>query len=371
MAARCSSAASGTPSARSPRASSRREQRRPPCQQARPSSLTLRARSATETERGGWDDIVAATGTPHLLQTAAWAALKSTTGWRATRWILEDESGLVGAAQVLSKPLPLGLSVAYAPRGPLVEAAKLPEAVAAIARALAVERCAGLLCDPEVEDGPEIRAALVAAGARPAGVFVQPRRTLLMDLRRSPEELLGSMRKKTRQYIHKAERDGVVTEEARDLDRFVAILGRVAERDRFAIHDRAYFARLLDLFGERVHLLFARVGAEDAGALLVIRVADRAWELYGGWSGAHPEARPFYLLKWRSLTAMRQRGVTRYDMWGLAEREGDALSGVENFKLGFGGATVSWVGAYDLPVRPLLYPLWRLSGRRRLAAAAR
>ena len=312
-----------------------------------------------------------ATGRPHLLQTAGWATVKAATGWTARRLLIAAGDQQVGVAQVLIKQLPLGVTIAYAPRGPLVDAALLPGAIAAVRQALAGTRCASLLCDPEVADSPELRVDLRAAGVRPAGVFVQPRRTLLMDPSRSPEELLAAMRKKTRQYIHKAERDGVVTEETRDLDRYLRVLKCVAERDHFALHDRAYFTRLLDAFGDAVHLSIARVGADDTGALLVIRLGDRAWELYGGWSGAHGESRPFYLLKWRSLMAMKQRGVTRYDMWGLSEREGDALAGIEQFKLGFGGEIATWVGALEVPVTGVLYPLWRVAGRRRLAASAR
>jgi lipid II:glycine glycyltransferase (peptidoglycan interpeptide bridge formation enzyme) len=137
------------------------------------------------------------------------------------------------------------------------------------------------------------------------------------------------------------------------------------------VHDRGYFERLLAAFGDAAQLSLSRIGAEDDGALLVVRIGDRAWELYGGWSGAHAESRPFYLLKWRSLIAMKQRGVSRYDMWGLSEREGDDLAGIENFKLGFGGDVVEWIGAIDRPVVAPLYPLWRIAGRRRLAAAAR
>jgi lipid II:glycine glycyltransferase (peptidoglycan interpeptide bridge formation enzyme) len=58
-------------------------------------------------------------------------------------------------------------------------------------------------------------------------------------------------------------------------------------------------------------------------------------------------------------------------MWGLSEREGDDLAGIENFKLGFGGDVIEWIGAIDRPVVGPLYPLWRIAGRRRLAAAAR
>ena len=241
-----------------------------------------------------------------------------------------------GIAQVLVKTLPLGVSVAYAPRGPLVPPERLAEAIAAVRDALASERCASLLCDPEAPDDPALRASLTRGGVRASPVFVQPRRTLLMDLSKGNEELLGAMRKKTRQYIHKAERAGVVTEETRDLDRFMKVLGAVGQRDRFAIRSRAYFEKLLSAFGDRALLMLARVGEDDAGAML----------------------------------RMRQLGVRRYDMYGLAEGADDPLAGVENFKLGYGGEVVTWIGALETPVRRVLYPLWQLGARRRLARSA-
>ncbi len=309
--------------------------------------------------------MVAATGRPHILQSRAWADLKTLTGWASRRFVLDG-----GVAQVLTKRLPLGITVAYAPRGPLVEPSRLAAAIGALRTALASERCASLLCDPEVAPDEGLRAELEGAGVRRSPVFVQPRRTLLMDLTMEPEELLGAMRKKTRQYIHKGEREGVVTEETRDLDRFLAVLRAVGERDRFALHSRTYFERLLAAFGDRAHLLVARVGSEDAGALMLARMADRAWELYGGWSGAHAESRPFYLLKWRAMMRMRALGARRYDMWGLADGADDPLAGVENFKLGFGGDVATWVGPLEVPVRAALYPLWRFAARRRLARSA-
>ncbi len=325
----------------------------------------MRATTATAIDVQHWDELVVATGQPHVLQSAGWGELRAATGWSVRRFVLDG-----GVAQVLLKPLPLGLSVAYAPRGPLVAPERLADAIAALRDALARERCASLLCDPEAPDDPQVRASLGRSGVRASPVFVQPRRTLLMDLSKSDDELFAAMRKKTRQYIHKAERAGVVTEEKRDLDRFMKVLSAVAVRDRFAIRSRDYFERLLAAFGDRALLMFARVGDEDAGAMLLVRMADRAWELYGGWSGAHAEARPFYLLKWRAMLRMRQLGVRRYDMWGLAEGADDPLVGVENFKLGYGGEVVAWIGALETPVRRMLYPLWQLAARRRLARSA-
>jgi lipid II:glycine glycyltransferase (peptidoglycan interpeptide bridge formation enzyme) len=207
-------------------------------------------------------------------------------------------------------------------------------------------------------------------GARPSPVFVQPRRTLLVNPAIDPEALLAAMRKKTRQYIRKSERAGVVTEEIEDLERFHRVLRIVGERDRFAVHSLEYFERLRAGLRDRLHVLMARIGTEDVGALMLARMAERAWELYGGWSGTHAEDRPFYLLKWRAIQRMRQLGVERYDMWGLSDRPDDALAGVTEFKLGFGGDVVTWIGALEVPVRGWLFPVWQLAGRRRLARAA-
>jgi lipid II:glycine glycyltransferase (peptidoglycan interpeptide bridge formation enzyme) len=276
-----------------------------------------------------------------------------------------------GVAQVLVRDLPLGLTFAYAPRGPLA-IGPIADAIAALRAELARQRCVALLCDPEVPDSADLLRAARRAGARPSPVYVQPRRTLLVDPGIDPDALLASMRKKTRQYIRKAERAGVLTEETDDLARFHRLLRIVGERDRFAVHSLEYFERLREGLGEKLHVLMARIGTEDVGALMLARMAERAWELYGGWSGTHAEDRPFYLLKWRAIQRMRQLGVERYDMWGISDSDDprDPLAGVTEFKLGFGGDVVTWIGALEVPVRRSLFPLWQLAGRRRLARAA-
>jgi lipid II:glycine glycyltransferase (peptidoglycan interpeptide bridge formation enzyme) len=328
----------------------------------------MRARPATTNETQAWDRLMHETGRPHLLQSTGWAEVKADAGWRAERYIFEEGDVRVGCVQVLRKRLLKGLDVAYAPRGPLVEDDKLPDAIVALRKMLSRGLTVSLLCDPEAADSDALAKALEAQGVRRSPVYVQPRRTLLMDLAQDAETMLGAMRKKTRQYIHKAEREGVVTEKTTDLARFHRVLRTVAERDQFGIHSLEYFASLVEAFGNGLQLRMARVDGEDVGALLVIRIGDRAWELFGGWSGAHSEKRPFYLLKWHSLMQMKELGVRRYDMWGLAE--GDELAGVENFKLGFGGEVTPWIGALETPVTAFLFPLWRFGARRRLAAAS-
>ena len=141
----------------------------------------------------------------------------------------------------------------------------------------------------------------------------------------------------------------------------------VAKRVGFGLHERAYFDTLWRVFAPagRAHLFFARFGGARVAAILLLRSAEQAWEMFGGPTGEHAETRPFYLLKWRAMLRLRQLGVRSYDMWGLAESgsEDDPLAGVENFKLGFGGEQRAYVGAWEAPVRDALFRLWRFASR--------
>src|SRR5437899_10602424 len=139
----------------------------------------MRARPATADETREWDRLMRETARPHLLQSTGWAEVKSATGWRAERYVLEDGDARVGCVQVLRKRLVGGLDVAYAPRGPLVDDEKLPDAIIALRKALSRGLTVSLLCDPEAADSEALAKALATRGIRRSPVYVQPRRTLL------------------------------------------------------------------------------------------------------------------------------------------------------------------------------------------------
>ena len=67
--------------------------------------------TANKTE---WSQFLEGFPDAHLLQTAAWGELKSAFGWQVSRVI----AGGAGA-QILFRPVGLGLSLAYIPKGPV------------------------------------------------------------------------------------------------------------------------------------------------------------------------------------------------------------------------------------------------------------
>ena len=52
----------------------------------------------------------------HLLQSGAWGELKAAFGWQALRLVSRDRTH---GMQILFRHLPLGLTFAYLPKGPV------------------------------------------------------------------------------------------------------------------------------------------------------------------------------------------------------------------------------------------------------------
>ena len=307
-----------------------------------------------------WDAYVRANAHATYLQTSAWARVKAATGWSAAH--VGGQGGGHGplGAQVLIRPIPvMPWTFAYAPRGPLADAwnAGTHDAWLELVRAAAneggpLDHAALLRMDPEVEDAPEVRAALEGSGWRRAH-DMQPRRTRIVDLAGDEPALWSGLRKKWRQYVNKARSNEVVVRdvdpavEKDAFDTFHRVMREVSQRTALPLRSSGAFRDVWEAFaptGES-RLLFAESKAHEVEAvLLLVRCGGTVVEPYGGMTGAGAESRANYLLKWEAIRTSRELGATAYDMWGLIG------TGIDYFKEGFGGREVSYVGAWDLPL---------------------
>ncbi len=314
-----------------------------------------------------WNDFVQQFPSAHLLQTAEWGQLKSAFGWQPD-WVLTPQAG----AQLLFRRLPLGLTVAYLPKGPLGR----PEAdfwqrVDALCRR---RRAVFLKVEPDAWEG---EAPPLPPGFRPAA-NIQPRRTIVVDLTAPEEEILARMKQKTRYNIRLAARRGVTVRPWADLDAFHAMMQVTGARDGFGVHAAAYYRRAWELFHPRgmAELLLAEYQGQPLAALMVFARGERAWYMYGASTNRERNRMPTYLLQWEAMRWARARGCREYDLWGVPDappeqleaeftqrREG--LWGVYRFKRGFGGQVRRAASAADRVYRPGLYRLYlRWKGER-------
>jgi lipid II:glycine glycyltransferase (peptidoglycan interpeptide bridge formation enzyme) len=341
------------------------------------------------TDRDSWNAYVESAPYRSFPQLWQWGELREAFDWRPLRVAVgEDPSRApLAVAQVLVRQVPgLGWRLGYVPRGPVgqLDAPVAREALFAALRSLArTDGVATIKVDPEATVESPLGEALLAPPWR-AAAKVQPPRTRVIDLAPSADELRAALKRKHRQYVNKAERDGIVVERldgnahAADvtaaMDDFYRIYVHTAERAGFVARARHYYQRVWDLFAPTDHarLAFASRDGERLATLFHFTCGDRAAEAFGGMTDEGAESRANYLLKWASIIGFKEEGFAVYDLWGLA------TGGIAQFKEGFGGRQVDYVGARDLPLRRaedaalrLVLPAYGIAQRTRLRLMGR
>lgn len=301
-------------------------------------------------DRALWDEIVHDLD-GHPLQLWGWGELKAAHGWKAHRIIFtDDEDRVVGATQVLSKALPGPFKrLNYVPRGPVWHEGSETGVMEALA-SYVKQHLPGTILTIEPDD-TEIPA--VHGWEESPNTILIPR-TLILDLNKGEPELLEAMTKKTRQYIRKSGREGLVIKKLKlpeDIAKCLTLYKQTAKRAGFAIHDDLYYQDVHHYLEDSSVLFAAYYEGQPVAFLWLVISEKTAFELYGGMNDKGQELRANYMLKWHAITKCKEWGIDRYDMNGLLN------DGVSTFKQGFADHEDLLVGSYDYPLSKL-YPIW-------------
>lgn len=321
-----------------------------------------------------WDEFVGSHPRGHLLQSWNWGELKGRFGWQPMRLAISDNGQLVAAAQMLLRRLPYR-SLAYVPRGPIFDPDNQALSGALLDMLHRTARRHGAIAlkvEPHWLDGPEAVAWWTDRGLRQSVRTIQPRHTIIIDLRPDEEAILAQMKSKCRYCIRLAIRREVNVRQgsSEDLPIFMTLLRETAERNAFGIHSDAYYETAYRLFHSagRVALFLADYQGEPLAGLMAFAFGQQATYMYGASSERERPRSPNHLLQWETIRWAKSLGCTAYDLYGIPDLDPaspDAdLSGVEHFKASFGGQQTRHVGAFDYVYSPLVYKafnwLWHL-----------
>jgi lipid II:glycine glycyltransferase (peptidoglycan interpeptide bridge formation enzyme) len=341
--------------------------------------------SALRSEPTQWAEFLAAHH-GHLLQSWAWGELKSRFGWAPQRLQVDG-----AAAQVLFRRLPLGWTIGYIPKGPLVDWHNLDQCQAllsAIHTEARKRRAILLKIEPDIwrpdsdsnssESASSQRFKALAHFFQQANFIpadpIQPQSSIVIDISGDEDSILAAMKQKTRYNIRLAQRKGVAIRQGSeaDLPTFYHLSRLTAARDGFGIHSPAYYQAAYHLFSpDRCVLLMAEFKGEPLAALMVFRQGCDAYYFYGASSNTHRNLMASYLIQWAAIGWAKSQGCARYDLWGIPNadiatletkftRHAGGLWGVYRFKRGFSGQIVRSVGAYDYVYNRPLYRLYKL-----------
>lgn len=319
----------------------------------------------TQTPADKWKHLYENAPQAHLLQSDAWGSLKADFGWRPVPVCRENAGALL-----LFRKLPLGYTLAYIPKGPLGDLARILPDILAVCKQ---NRAIVLKIEPDCEADGQLESELCELGFIPSIQDIQPRRTLLVDIQPAEEQILAAMRQKTRYNIRLAQRKQIEVCTSDDIHTFSEIIRETGQRNQFGTHTEAYYQKAYDLFHPQglCELLIASFEGHPLAGLMLFMRGERAWYFYGASSTRERKRMPTYLLQWEAMRLAKSRGCHSYDFWGVPDtdadtleenftRRSDGLWGVYRFKRGFGGRLVRSAGAWDLPLHPL-YKLFTLA----------
>ncbi len=311
-----------------------------------------------------------------FLQTPEWLEFQKSLGRPA--WRFDDDKVV---ANIIRHDLPFRMNYLYIPHGPEIHLDQITgglknelENFFAYVRKLAREQKSIFVKFEPLEDSTIelIYATSVSRHLKKSSKEIQPKRTVVIDLEKSEDELLAEMHHKTRYNIKVAEKHGIVAKPSKDFDIFWSLLKKTAKRDRFSSHEESYYKKLLEFFAAdksiRIDLVLAVKDERPLtdtrdhalAATLILTAGDTAYYMHGASDLEHRALMAPYALHWDIIKYLKEHGVKQYDLWGI---DAQKYPGVTRFKLGWGGRQVEYPGAFDMSIRWFWFLIYKIKNK--------
>ena len=180
---------------------------------------------------------------------------------------------------------------------------------------------------------------------------VNSRYSVFLDLTKDDDLWLKSLRKGHRYGIRTSLRhqvDWSISNQPNDLEALADLLREMVREKNISIPIYSH-AELLQL---RTHLedgiltIIGRIDGRPVSGALVVVLGNRAHYLAAATNRSGRTASAAYGMMFQLRRELKARGIRIFDLGGIAPHDLGA-SGVDHFKLGFGGETVEYLGEWD------------------------
>ena len=314
-----------------------------------------------------WNKIFQKYPEANFLQSPLWAETNRLVGHKLVVRTFEDRAMFLGIIKDARRGRYLEI-----PGGPLVdwEDQKLVKTVyESILEAAKQEKCVFVRFRPQLFRTSEneqliknLKKEIKGLDLRPAPMHLHAQNTILLDLSKTEEELLMSMRRQTRYEVRRAEKLNLkVVEDSSEqaFEEFHSVQAETAKRQNFIPPSKN------ELLAERKafspdHLKLYKVLDENAKPVaygLVLIYGKEAEYFEAASTDLNRKLPGAYALLWRAISDLKALGIERFNLWGIAPPgvEHHRYSGVTTFKAGFGGEVVEFIPAQDIVVDKLKY----------------
>ena len=323
-------------------------------------------------ERDYWDKEVSRFENVHPFNAFGWGQVRAGDGWEPTYLIAKTGSVVTGAVMVLTKSLPLlGLSIMYAPRGPLFYPGdretleKLVKQIRILARK---KHTIFFRIDPNISENiiprgkdPFLDAGFIHLKNR-WSMWNAPRDVYRTDLTKGQNEdqLFQLISPKARNGVRKSRKEGVIIRQANSIYEAVAFYNIfkkfVAEKgflSRGFKYQKALWTEYVSV-GKGALFLSVYKG-EVVGGQVCLIIGPMCVEMHRGVFYKFHKMRINEALVWEGIKWAKQNGCMCYCQRGKASPQ------LSKFKEKFNAGVVPLLGYYDLVFYPLLYRLFYMA----------
>jgi lipid II:glycine glycyltransferase (peptidoglycan interpeptide bridge formation enzyme) len=228
------------------------------------------------------------------------------------------------------------------------------------------EKCWFVRISPLIEQDLELKYVDIFSRLKDSPMHdVDAEITWVLNLTQSEDQILANMRKNTRYYIKRAERDGVTILKTRDkkyLKEFWKIYSDTVKRQKWQAYSEEYIRGEFEAFAndEQIELYLAKYKEKYISAALILYYNNQAIYHHSGSLSKYLKVPANYLLQWEAIKNAKRKGLKWYNFWGISPvtmedgdfkpKAGHPWTGLTFFKIGFGGEVRQFVHAKDLPI---------------------
>lgn len=311
-----------------------------------------------------WEELISRYSPQSFFQSWTWGESVRLTGPNTQVWriaLVTGDGEIAGLSQIVKVVARRGIHL-HLRHGPVLKNWKRKSfhfLLEYIKRLALREKAAFIRFGPLIENTPDHLALFKKAGFVDAPIHrMNGEFCWVLDLDKNADELLKNMRKTTRYLIKKATNMGVIirrSESPGDMAIFNKLYEITAKRHGFVRHREVKWEFEKFVKEKKALLFLGEFEGEIKSAAVIIFYNHQA--IYHHSASIEQKIPVNYLLQWHVILEAKKRNMKIYNFWGIAPDENPRhpWTNLTIFKKGFGGRTVEYLHAQDLPVNILGY----------------
>ena len=250
------------------------------------------------------------------------------------------------------------------PCGPLTDwsnTKNLQKIISTIKYIAEKEKCVFVRMRPQLPASSKNLALLGKLGLKKSPMHLAAEHTVMIDLKKTEEELLAEMRRQTRYEVRRADKLGIKvasdnSEQA--FKEFHKVQAETAKRQNFIPPNLKTLLAEREAFSNNATIYIAETAEGEKIAYGLIIHDGKEGDYYEAASTPLNRKLPgAYALLWQAMKDLKEQGYERFNLWGIAPagQPNHRYAGVTTFKTGFGGEIIEYVPAHDLVISKIGY----------------